>query len=182
LDDAALAFFTALKSCLDRKADSMRFIISGHDVERWLLKTLKAMAASGNLARGKDKLSGAFSSDVRVLDMLDDPHQWPESTGLYCVMNAGDLTENHNRFQLAPFTNMHGELGGLWANIMGLSFVLMLEPLDILENPQLKKAVFRPGQIRVTYPTSVNWIAVSWDDGRKHTETLSLNFVREVRS
>ncbi len=102
LDAAALFFFSSLKSCLDREADSMRYLVSGHDIERWLLKTLKTMATSGNLARGREQLSGAFSSDVQVLDMLDDPRHWPEGTGLYCVMNAGDLTENHNRFQLAP--------------------------------------------------------------------------------
>ena len=150
LDDAALAFFTALKSCLDRSANSLRFIVSGHDIERWLLKTLKAMAASGNLASGQEKLPGAFSSDVRVLDMLDNPSLWPDSTGLYCIMRAGELTENHNRFQLAPLSNERGEVGGLWTNILGLSFILMLEPLDIAQNPQLATAVFRPGQIVVT--------------------------------
>ena len=180
LDDAASAFFTALKSCLDREAKFPYFIVSGHDIERWLLKTLKAMAASGNLAQGRQKLSGAFSSDVRVLDMLDDPQQWPEGTGLYCVMSAGDLTENHNRFQLAPFTNSRGELGSLWANILGLSFVLVLEPLDISENPRLARGVFRPGQIVITYPNSVNWLAMSWDDGKKHTRTMSLKFVRQI--
>jgi len=182
LDDAALSFFSALKSCLDSEAKSLRFIVSGHDIERWLLKTLKAMAASGNLARDRDKLSGAFSSDVRVLDMLDDPQQWPESTGLYCVMKAGDLTENHNHFQLAPYTNRHGELGGLAANIMGLSFVLMLEALDISENPQLEKAVFRPGQIVVTYPNSTNMLVISWDDGKEHTDPMTLKFLRGVQT
>ncbi len=182
LDAAALYFFSALKSCLDRDAQSMRYIVSGHDIERWLLKTVKAMAASGNLARGRERLSGAFSSDVSVLDMLDDPQRWPESTGLYGVMNDGEMTQNHNRFQLAPFTNPQGELGGLGVNIMGLSFLLMLEPLDILVNPQLQKAVFRPGQIMITYPKSTNWIAISWDDGKQHTNTLSLKFLREVQT
>jgi hypothetical protein len=35
----------------------MRNIVSGNDIERWLSKTVKAMAASGNLARGKERLS-----------------------------------------------------------------------------------------------------------------------------
>jgi hypothetical protein len=50
LDSAALYFFTALKSCLDRTAQFGRYIVSGHDIERWLLKTAKALAASKNLA------------------------------------------------------------------------------------------------------------------------------------
>jgi hypothetical protein len=180
LDDAALFFFSSLKFCLDREADSMRYLVSGHDIERWLLKTLKAMATSGNLARGRERLSGAFASDVQVLDMLDDPRHWPEGAGLYCVMNAGDRTENQNRFQLAPFTNPHGELSGLGANILGLDFVLMLEPPILSESPMLAKAEFRPSQILVTYPTATNWIAISWDDGKVRANTMSLKFLREV--
>jgi hypothetical protein len=181
LDDAALAFFTMLKSCLDRSTDTLRFIVSGHDIERWLLKTLKAMAASGNLAHGQEKLPGVFSSDVRVLDMLDTPSLWPGSTGLYCIMRAGELTENHNRFQLAPLSNQRGEVGGLWTNILGLSFILMLEPLDIAQNPQLAGAVFRPGQIVVTHPGSTSWLVLSWDDDKTHLDSMSLKFVRQVR-
>jgi hypothetical protein len=180
LDTAAFKFLLASKLCLDREAESLHFNVSGHDIERWLLKTLKAMAASGNLARGRERLSGAFSSDIQVLDMLDDPRHWPEGAGLYCVMNAGDITQNHNRFQLAPFANPHGELSGLGANIMGLNFVLMLEPPILSESPMLAKAEFRPSQIIVTYPTATNWLAISWDDGKVRTNTLSLKFLREV--
>jgi len=108
--------------------------------------------------------------------MLDDPRPWPEGAGRYCVMNAGDLTENHNRFQLAPFTNPRGELSGLSANIMGLDFVLMVEPPILSESLMLAKAEFRPSQIVVTYPTATNWIAISWDDGKLRTNTMSLKF------
>jgi hypothetical protein len=66
LDDTALYFFTAVKSCLDREAQSARYIVSGHDIERWLLKTVKAPAASKNLARGRERLSGAFPSEDNV--------------------------------------------------------------------------------------------------------------------
>jgi hypothetical protein len=180
LDSAALYFFTALKSCLDRTAQLGRYIVSGHDIERWLLKTAKALAASKNLAQGRERLSGAFASDVQVLDMLDGPSDWPDGTGLYCVMAPGDVTENHNRFQLQPYTNGNCEICGLGVNIMGLGFVLMLEPLDLGLNPHLKHAIYRPGQICVSYPSSDNWIVVSWDDGRQHDKTMSLKFLREV--
>jgi hypothetical protein len=180
LDTAAFKFFATVKSCLDREADGLRFIVSGHDIERWLLKTLKAMAASGNLSHGRERLSGAFANDVQVLDMLDDPGHWPDGAGLYCVMSAGDLTENHDRFQLVPFTNPRGELNGLGANIMGLTFVLMLEPPILSESPMLAKAVFRPSQIIVTYPAITNWIAISWADGKVRTNTMTLKFLRKA--
>jgi hypothetical protein len=58
----------------------------------------------------------------------------------------------------------------------------MLEPLDISMNPQLQKAVFRPGRIMITYPRSTNWIAISWEDGKKHTDTMTLKFLHRVQS
>ena len=93
LDAAALYFFTALKSCLDRKAQSARSIVSGHDIERWLLKTIKALAASKNLARGREDFQAAFARDAQLLDMIDDPTHWPSGAGLYCVMDTGNMTE-----------------------------------------------------------------------------------------
>jgi hypothetical protein len=177
LDTAAYRFFWALNSCLEQEAQDLHFIVSGHDIERWLLKTLKAMAASGNLARGRERLSGAFASDVQVLDMLDDPSHWPERTGLYCVMASGHIAQNHNRFQLAPLTNPEGELSGLHANILGLDFILMLEPPI---GSALANAEFRPSQIMVTYPRATNWVAMSWDDGVYRTNTLSLKFLSRI--
>jgi hypothetical protein len=178
LDRAALYFFTAVKSCLDREARSARYLISGHDIERWLLKTVKALAASKNLARGRERLSGAFASNVQVLNMLDDHTCWPAGTGLYCVMNTGDVTENHNRFRLQPYTNQNDEISGLSVDIMGLVFVLMVEPPDPAAASQGAK--YRPGQISISYPSSTNWIGISWADNRPH-ETLSLQFLRTVQ-
>ncbi len=180
LDDAARYLFSCLKACLDRDVESVRYLISGHDLERWLLKTIKAFAVSGNLAAGRQRLSGAFASDVQVLDMLDDPRSWPAGTGLYCVMNAGDVTQNHNRFQLAPYTNAQGELSGLGVNIMGLDFVLMLEPPDLTASPGLRRATYRPGQIMITFAGVVNWIAITWEDGKPHHDTMSLKHLRNV--
>jgi hypothetical protein len=161
LDDAALKFFTALKSCLERKATDVKFIVSGHDLERWLLKTVKALAVSGNLARGQEKLSGAFAKSIQVIEMIDDPQHWAAATGLYCVARQGAAMENNNRFQLAPFTNECGEIYGLWANILGVWFILMLEPSDLPATPQLKYAVFRPNQIVVRDRISTSWLALT---------------------
>jgi hypothetical protein len=58
--------------------------------------------------------------------MLDDPQHWPEGAGLYCTMNAGDVTENAPRFQLQPLTNENDDIEALAINIMGFRFMLML--------------------------------------------------------
>nr|WP_019862309.1 hypothetical protein [Mesorhizobium loti] len=180
LDGEALRFFTVLKSGLD-KGPCAHSIVSGHDVERWLLKTIKALAASKNLARDRKSLPGVFASDIAVLEMLDDPQAWPAGAGLYCPMMTGQTAENHNRFQIQPYTNQSGEIVGLSASILGLAFVLMLQPPDLAEVPQLLTARFRPGQISVRYPAGTTLIDISWDDGRSH-DPLSLQFVREIET
>jgi hypothetical protein len=181
LDDAAKYFFASLRSCLELDARSMHAIVSGHDVERWLLKTAKALAVSKNFAKGRERLSGAFSRDGAVLDMLDNPGHWPTGAGLYGVMNTGELTQNHPRFQLQPFTNDQGEIEVLALNILGLRFVLMLEPTDIGKYPFLRDAKYRPGRIEISYPSSTNWVTMSWVDGKAYHETLMVKFVQQVR-
>jgi hypothetical protein len=181
LDHAAKFFFASLKSCLELNPSTRHAIVSGHDIERWLLKTAKAMAVSKNFARGGERLSGAFAQDAAVLDMLDAPDHWSGGTGLYCTMNAGDLAENNPRFQLQPATNNQGEIEALGLSILGLRFVLMLEPPNLDKHPFLRGARYRPGRIEVAYPSSSNWITMSWDDGRAH-ENLTVKFIRMASS
>jgi hypothetical protein len=140
LDDAAKYFFASLKSYTELDAGMQHALICGHDIERWLLKTAKAAAVSRNFARGRERLSGAFARDTAILDMLDSPTQWPDGAGLYCLMNAGDLTVNHARFQFQPLTNGQDEIEAMALNILGLKFVLLLEPLDVAKYPFLSPA------------------------------------------
>jgi hypothetical protein len=177
LDAAAHYFFASLKSYFEHDAGFRHAIISGHDLERWLLKTAKAAAVSRNLARGREPLSGAFSRDDAILDMLDDPRHWPEGAGLYCIVNEGDLTENTPRFQLQPLTNERDDIVALAANILGLRFVLLLEAEDLNKYPGLRGAKYRPGRIVIAYPASTNWVTLSWDDGKAH-EPLTVRWLQ----
>jgi hypothetical protein len=179
LDDAAKYFFDSLKSHLEIDRGLRHALVSGHDIERWLLKTAKAIAVSKNLARGRERLSGTFSRDTEILDMLDDPRQWPEGAGLYCLMNAGDRTINNARFQLQPQTNDEEEVEALWLGMLGLSFVLLLERADEGKHPFLRGSRFRPARIIVSYPSATNWLTMSWEDDKVHEE-LTLQFEKLV--
>jgi hypothetical protein len=69
-------------------------------------------------------------------------------------MNTGDLTENLNRFQIQPYTNENDEICGLAVNIMGLVFVLMLDPPNLVRNPQFKSAKY------ISTPDRLNALAM----------------------
>lgn len=85
--------------------------------------------------------------------MLDDPRHWPEGAGLYCTMNAGDRMSNHPRFQLQPLTNAQEDIEALALNILGLGFVLLLEPLDVDKYPFLRgQSIGQEGSSFLTRP------------------------------
>lgn len=178
LDDAAKFFFTSLKSFLETDTGSRHAIVSGHDIERWLLKTAKAAAVSKSFARGRERLSGAFSRDTAILEMLDSPSNWPDGVGLYCVMNTGDIAVNHRRFQFQPLTNKHDDIEALGLNILELRFALLLEPPDASNT---REGTYRPARIVISYPSSTNWITMSWDDGKPH-DSLTMQFVQPIGS
>jgi hypothetical protein len=177
LDAAAHYFFASLRSYLEHDAGMRHALICGHDLERWILKTAKAAAASRNLARGRERLSGTFARDDVMLDMLDDPRHWLEGAGLYGIMSTGDLTENTPRFQFQPLTNEHDDIEALAINIMGLRFVLLLEAHDLTKYPFLSGAKYRPGRIEISYPASTSWVTLSWEDDKPH-ETLTVQWLQ----
>jgi hypothetical protein len=177
LDSAAHYFFASLKSYLESESGLRHALISGHDLERWLLKTAKAAAVSRNLARGRERLSGVFLQDATILDMLDDPQHWPEGAGLYCTMNSGDLTENTARFQFQPFTNDQDEIEALGVNIMGFRFVLLFTAPDLNRYAFLHGSKSRPARFVISYPNSENWLTMSWDDCNTH-DVMTLQWVR----
>jgi hypothetical protein len=112
--------------------------------------------------------------------MLDGPRHWPDGAGLYCIMNTGDTTVNHPRFHFQPLTNDQGDIEAMALNILGLRFVLLLEPPDVDKYPFLREAKYRPGRIVISYSSSTNWLTMSWDDGKAH-EPLMVQFVQPVR-
>jgi hypothetical protein len=54
LDDAAQYFFASLKSYLERDEGMRHALVSGHDVERWLLKTRQSRCGFKESCKGAD--------------------------------------------------------------------------------------------------------------------------------
>lgn len=183
IDTAARNFFFAVKSCAwNEKPPGLRYVVSGHDVERWLLKTLKAMAVSKNLSRDGARLSGKFRGDFDLIRFLESPTSWPATTGMYCTMNAGHRILSGVEFQLTPFSSEESdEIGGLWANIQGIRFIMMIEPIDLNRNPDLRSARYRPSKINFDVGRARNTITLCWEDGNTHP-TVDLLFERVVPS
>jgi hypothetical protein len=95
-------------------------------------------------------------------------------------MQTGQRTYNYNRFQLAPLYRIANDIiAGLTADILGLSFLMMVEPPDMAKSPSLKTARFRPSCIKIKIGTAINQIDMSWDDGVPHGP-IELTFLNRV--
>jgi hypothetical protein len=179
IDDAAHYLFSSLKTYLEVDNGPRHALLSGHDIERWLLKSAKAMAVSGNLARGNKRLTGVFARDLAIVEMLDNAATWPKGAGLYCLLDTGDMITNHQRFQLVPLLDDNDQIEALEVSILGLIFVLLLEPLHLDKYPLLTGAKYRPSRIVIKHPMAHNWVTLSWNDDLIH-EDLTLQFVQNV--
>jgi hypothetical protein len=171
LDSAARHFFSSLSTCFDAETEQVRSILSGHDIERWLLKTLRAFAVSGNLARGRQRLPSRFATEARFVEMLDDALSWPDGAGLYCTMRPGDLAANHPRFRLQPLSNERDEIVGVAVDMMGLVFVLRLDPPD---NLRPGEAMYRPSEIVIRFPRVTHFVVLSWEANVRSGAALTM--------
>lgn len=180
LDAAAINLFAPLKSALEKTGPNDEVVVSGHDIERWFLKTAQAMAASGNLSQNQIRLGGTFASGADIIDLIDDPTAWPLGSGLYCVMPFGETAEKRPQFQLQPLLNDKWEIIGLGLNVLGIRFVLLLDFNARALRNELRGAVYRPGGIKVINPGCVKHVTLSWLDPGAGRDTLYLNFLREI--
>jgi len=178
LDSAARHFFSSLTDCFDEDAKQIRSIVSGHDIERWLLKTLRAFAVSGNLARGRQRLSGQFATGARFVEMLDDALSWPDGAGLYCTMRPGDVTTNHARFRLQPLSNERDEIADVTVDMMGLVFVLRMDPP---ESARPEDAMYRPSEIVIRFPRVTHFVVLSWAAGVRSGDALTMTYAGKAR-
>jgi hypothetical protein len=180
LDAAAGRFFAALERCDTAGDKPQHHLFSGHDLERWLLKTAAGLAASRNLADAGKRLPGAFEPSVRVAKMLLDSASWTAGAGLYFTQRVGTEFLLHGRFDLAPLFDVHSEsISGVLVIIAGLEFTFLAAPLKSHVGTPLEHAIHRPGRFSFRVGAVVNEVELSWDDGRHHP-SVRMEFVRSA--
>jgi hypothetical protein len=107
------------------------WLLNGHDVERWMLKTLCGMGAGSLYTSGGAKL-GAWSPPLMWLQILFGVHDWPLGWGLYVEADgttpsvAGEPTMRTSPLSHGP------RLQGLRLSMCNLQFVLVVD--DVAAN------------------------------------------------
>jgi len=156
-----------------------RALVSGHDIERWLLKTAKAAAVSKNLSRGR------ATPFRRVLARLRNTRHAPRPGPLA----GGGRTLLHDEYRRPDVespalaiaaahqrSRRHRSLG---VKHLGSEIRVVARPLDVDKYPFLRGAKYRPVRIIISYSTSTSWLTMSCEDGRAH-EALTVQHVRAV--
>jgi hypothetical protein len=176
-DTAAARFFSDLRTCQERAEVPHLFISSGHDLERWLLKSLKAIAVSGNLGLNRQKILDEWVPGIDAIGLLDNPSTWPRGAGLYALPPPpGERIVNWNQFQLLPLLTPENQICGLQARIFGMEFMLLLMPVLHTGIQGVEGMVYRPAEIQVVYPETRHVILLSWEDGRLHSFGIRADF------
>jgi hypothetical protein len=173
LDSAAKHFFSTLSAAFDEETTQIRSMVSGHDLERWLLKTLRAFAVSKNLGVGREPLPGQLSVDATFVQLLDDPLTWLDGAGLYCTMRPGDLATNNPRFRLQPLSNDCGEIAMVAVEMMGLVCVLCLEPPA---NIKPHDAMYRPSELVIRHPNVTHFCLLSWEPSVRSGDAITMQY------
>jgi hypothetical protein len=181
LDSAAGALYGAISECAgNRQKPSRHFLFSGHDVERWLLKTLAGMGVSRNLKAESARLPGTFNRTVNVSQLLQEPLRWIKPAGLYFAQKVGDRFLREESFALRPIFNERSKhLVGMDAVIQGISFTLVVKRTRTMEGSGLNEAFYRPSRLKFVHADVTNSVNLSWEDDHSHA-AVTIEFPKRL--
>lgn len=170
LDEVAGRFFAAVKECgTDDRPPNKHFLFSGYDLERWFLKTLAGLNASGNLAIQKERLTYGFHENINLGALLEHPSAWTKAAGLYLSGQKGQIIQRRDHFHMAPLTTIdENKLVGFTTNLQGFDFALLaMEPPT---KAPVTGAAYRPGGIEFGYKNAKHVIDITWGDSSEHAK------------
>lgn len=173
IDDAGAKLFEAVQTCGTTAASpSLEFLLSGHDVERWLLRSLAVMGVSRNLAIDGAAIDQDFVDRLRIVELLEKPRAWARPIGLYVLGGQGHQFTQRADVQLAPLMRRDtSELIGITVDIQGLALGLLATEHDIT-GTLLDRAFYRPAALVFDMAGIKHRITLSWEDRGSHVDVV----------
>ncbi|MBI3781927.1 MAG: SEC-C domain-containing protein [Deltaproteobacteria bacterium] len=171
LDAVALRFFRWIDQ-FHREFDADQhddrfFLVNGHDIERWMLKTLCGAVFSKNAT-----INPAGSNWVPPMEwvqILFGEAQFPVRCGVYISGNIPDTEFIERGYKFVAFSNGAAGVYGARISMNDETFVLaMSSPPEDLENTFLANHVYRPRGLALTNGCCEKITQFGWDDGLVH--------------
>ncbi len=170
LDSIALRLFHALdESVLSNTNKKKLILFSGHDLERWLLKTLCGLIASKSLV-----LTGNVEPDIprEWLEILYGKSKFTDETGLYICKTTGHAFSGVHGVEAQAIVKK-GKVSGLGLKICGYELVLSMSgfPSRVFDS---RDFAYRPLELYATRGEYEKSVVFSWE-GAADLGTITLN-------
>jgi hypothetical protein len=173
IDTAGAKFFEAMQNCgTAQSGERFEYLLSGHDVERWMLRSLAILGVSRNFAIDGAIIDEAFVERLRIVERLENPKLWDKPLGLYLLGGQGHRFTQRADVQLAPLIRSGTEeLIGITLDIQGMALALLATEHDT-SGTGLDKAFYRPSALVFDIGDVRHAIRLSWEDARSHEEVV----------
>jgi hypothetical protein len=133
-------------------------VLSGRDVERWMLKCLFGLVASQSLQSSQGRAVSADITD-QCVQLLHDQVPFEEGRGLYLRTAYPSTVQAVTQIGASPLINeAKAKLQGITMSILGFDFLVSTCPIRV------EGGVFRPSVICFSRPHSTRVIRLHWDE------------------
>ncbi len=169
IDTVGAKLFEAIqKSGMTDTGPGQLFLLSGHDVERWMLRSLAIFGVSGNFSIDGAVIDPDFVNRLRIVELLEDVKQWRKPLGFYLTRGLGHQFWRRDNIQIAPVVKTGGdEIVGITLDLQGLEFALLATDHEVA-GTGLDKALYRPAAFDFKMGAATHRIQLSWEDGLPH--------------
>jgi hypothetical protein len=173
IDVVGANFFSAIQKCgTTDTGPGLYFLLSGHDVERWMLRSLAVFGVSKNFAIDGAVIDQEFIDRLRIIELLEKPGLWLKPAGFYLLRGLGHQFWRREDVKLAPIVKIGSDtVVGITLDIQGLEFALLAADHDIT-GTGLDKALYRPDAFVFDIAGVKHRIQLSWEDGECHVDVI----------
>jgi hypothetical protein len=170
LDTVAIRFFgTFLRISKEfqnptSKSLERMYAFNGHDIERWMLKTLIGTVVSGNANDQEGNRIKNFKPSTEWLQILLGRRSFPGKWGVYFKAPLGETANRKEGFSFAALGNPTDGTYGAVFTLNGYGFALaMKEPPANRDGTILKDHTFRPYELQMRYEDVTKTLLLTWD-------------------
>jgi hypothetical protein len=173
VDAVGARLFEAIQKCgTTDTGPGLLFLLSGHDVERWMLRSLAIFGFSGNFSIDGAVVDQDFIKRLQIVELLEDPKRWKKPVGFYLTRGLGHQFWRRDNIQIAPVVKTGGdEIVGITLDLQGLEFALLAADHDVA-GTALDKALYRPATFLFDMDGIRHRIQLSWEDGLPHEDVI----------
>jgi hypothetical protein len=140
-------------------------LFNGHDLERWILKTLCGYGVSGILAnQGGVRLKG-WNPPKHWVRLLFGLENWKPQCGLYYLIGQPeDVRRTESHIQVRGVFGSDAEIAELAISLLSFLFILMMEPFSPDEHDIQDNIVFRPEQLWFVDGNCLKTLVIRWNE------------------